>query len=424
MNIMIIGSGGREAAIAQKIKENKDVENLYVLPGNAGMQHYAQCIDIAAMDFDSILKFSKDSNIDFAIVAPDDPLVAGLVDLLEDNGIKCFGPNKKAAIIEGSKSFSKSLMKKYNIPTADYEEFTDSTEAIEYAKTSKYPLVIKADGLALGKGVSIVSTFEEAKETIISFLDDHKFSHSSDKIIIEEFLEGPEISLLTFTDGKNIAPMISSMDHKNIGEGDVGPNTGGMGAIAPNPFYTGDVAIECIRKILYPTMLAMNKEGRTFKGCLYFGLMLTQDGVKVIEYNCRFGDPETQVVLPLLKTDLLSIMMAVENETLGDLKVEFSEKSAANVVLASKGYPLTSTKDLVIKISDLTDDAYLYTAGVKMGEFNHLVTNGGRVLSVTCVEDKLEDAVKEAYKNIHQIFYKEKVYRSDIGHKALEYLNK
>lgn len=424
MNIMIIGSGGREAAIAQKIKENKEVENLYVLPGNAGMKHYATCIDINAMDFDSILKFAKDSDIDFAIVAPDDPLVGGLVDLLEDNSIKCFGPNKKAALIEGSKSFSKSLMKKYNIPTADYEEFTDSRSAIEYAKTSKYPLVIKADGLALGKGVSIVQSFEEAKDTIVSFLDDHKFSHSSDKIIIEEFLEGPEISLLTFTDGKTIAQMVSSMDHKNIGDGDKGPNTGGMGAIAPNPFYTGDVAIECIRKILYPTMLAMNSEGRTFKGCLYFGLMLTKDGVKVIEYNCRFGDPETQVVLPLLKTDLLQIMMAVADETLGELKVEFSEKSAANIVLASKGYPLTSTKDLVIKVSDLTKGAYLYSAGVKEGPHHHLVTNGGRVLSVTCVKDTLEAAVKECYKNVNHIFYKDKVYRSDIGHKALEYLNR
>lgn len=423
MNIMIIGCGGREAAIAQKIKENKDVKNLYAIPGNDGM-NYAKCIDIDVMDFDSILQFSKDSKIDFAIVSPDAPLVEGLVDLLQDNGIKCFGPNKKAALIEGSKSFSKSLMKKYGIPTADYEEFTDSKSAIEYAKNSIYPLVIKADGLALGKGVSIAENFDDAKATIISFLDNHKFNHSSDKIIIEEFLEGPEISLLTFTDGKNIVPMISAMDHKKIGEGDKGPNTGGMGAIAPNPFYTPKLTIECIRKILYPTMLAMNKEGRTFKGCLYFGLMLTKDGLKVIEYNCRFGDPETQVVLPLLKTDLLTIMMAVENETLADINVEFSEKSAANVVVASKGYPQSSTKDLVIKISDLTDDAYLYTAGIKEGKEHHFVTNGGRVLSITCVEDTLEKAIKETYKNIHQVFYKDKVYRLDIGRKALDYLNK
>lgn len=424
MNIMIIGSGGREAAIAQKIKENKEVKNLYVLPGNAGMKHYAKCIDINQMDFDSILKFSKENDIDFAIVAPDDPLVGGLVDLLQDNDIKCFGPNKRAALIEGSKSFSKSLMKKYGIPTADYEEFSDSLSAIEYAKTREYPLVIKADGLALGKGVSIEYNFDDAKATIISYLDDHKFNHSSDKIIIEEFLEGPEISLLTFTDGKNMVPMISSMDHKNIGDGDKGPNTGGMGAIAPNPFYTPEITIDCIRRVLYPTMLAMNKEGRTFKGCLYFGLMITKDGLKVIEYNCRFGDPETQVVLPLLKSDLLTIMMAVENETLGDLTVEFSNKSAANIVVASKGYPQTSTNDLIIKISDLSDGAYLYTAGVKEGPEHHLVTNGGRVLSVTCVEDTLKDAINEAYKNIHQIFYKDKVCRMDIGHRALEYFNK
>lgn len=421
MNIMIVGGGGREAAIAKKIKESKDVDKLYVLPGNAGMASYAECVDISVMDFDSILKFGQDNSIDFAVVAPDDPLVEGLVDLLEANDIRCFGPNKKAAIIEGSKSFSKRLMIDHNIPTASFAEFTDSQKAINYIKTQTYPLVIKADGLALGKGVAIVDNFLDAKKTVISYLDDHKFNHSSDKIIIEEFLEGPEISLLTFTDGKTLIPMVSSMDHKRIGDGDVGPNTGGMGAIAPNPYYTPMVEVECIRKILYPTILAMNKEGRTFKGCLYFGLILTKQGVKVIEYNCRFGDPETQVVLPLLKTDLLEIMMATRDERLNEIEVKWESKCAANVVAASKGYPITSTKDLEVEVNDISDDAYLYTAGVKNNSAGHLVTNGGRVLSITCIADELKDAIDECYRNMSQIDFKDKVVRSDIGHRALEY---
>lgn len=420
MNIMLIGSGGREAAIAKKVSESPLVDNLYVLPGNPGMQEFATCIAVDAMDFDSIVAFSKETLIDFAIVAPDDPLVGGLVDILEDNGVKCFGPNKRAAIIEGSKSFSKKLMKEYNIPTADYEEFIDSEGALKYAKTSKYPLVIKADGLALGKGVSIVKTYEEAKATIISFLDEHKFNHSSDKIIIEEFLEGPEISLLTFTDGKTLVPMISSMDHKRIGDGDVGPNTGGMGAIAPNPYYSPLVEIECIKTILYPTILAMKKENRVFKGCLYFGLILTKEGLKVIEYNCRFGDPETQVVIPLLKSDLLEIMIATRDEKLSDLEIKWSKDFAATVVLASKGYPLSSTKGIPILIKELDSSCTLYTAGVRMNNSGILETNGGRVLCVTSTADSLEKAIKLAYKNIEKsVDFSEKVYRSDIGKSAL-----
>lgn len=420
MNIMIIGAGGREAAIAKKVCESPLVDNIYALPGNPGMLSYATTIDIEVMDFESILTFAKENSIDFAIVAPDDPLVGGLVDVLEEANIKCFGPNKRAAIIEGSKSFSKKLMKDYNIPTAKYEEFVDSKKAINYAKTSDYPLVIKADGLALGKGVSIVNNFEDAKNTIISFLDEHKFNHSSEKIIIEEFLEGPEISLLTFTDGKTLIPMISSMDHKRIGDGDVGPNTGGMGAIAPNPYYSISVEKECIEKILYPTILAMKNESRSFKGCLYFGLILTKEGVKVIEYNCRFGDPETQVVLPLLKSDLLKIMIATRDEKLSELNVEWSKDFAATVVLASKGYPISSTKGIPISIKDLDSSSTLYTAGVTINENGILETNGGRVLCVTSVANTLEKAIKLAYENIDKcVDFSEKVYRKDIGKTAL-----
>lgn len=420
MNIMIIGAGGREAAIAKKVCESPLVNNIYALPGNPGMLSYATTIDIEVMDFESILTFAKENSIDFAIVAPDDPLVGGLVDVLEEANIKCFGPNKRAAIIEGSKSFSKKLMKDYNIPTAKYEEFVDSKKAINYAKTSDYPLVIKADGLALGKGVSIVNNFEDAKNTIISFLDEHKFNHSSEKIIIEEFLEGPEISLLTFTDGKTLIPMISSMDHKRIGDGDVGPNTGGMGAIAPNPYYNSIVEKECIEKILYPTILAMKNENRIFKGCLYFGLILTKEGVKVIEYNCRFGDPETQVVLPLLKSDLLKIMIATRDEKLSELNVEWSKDFAATVVLASKGYPISSTKGIPISIKDLDSSSTLYTAGVTINENGILETNGGRVLCVTSVANTLEKAIKLAYENIDKcVDFSEKVYRKDIGKTAL-----
>lgn len=420
MNIMIIGAGGREAAIAKKVCESPLVDNIYALPGNPGMLSYATTIDIEVMDFESILTFAKENSIDFAIVAPDNPLVGGLVDVLEEANIKCFGPNKRAAIIEGSKSFSKKLMKDYNIPTAKYEEFVDSKKAINYAKTSDYPLVIKADGLALGKGVSIVNNFEDAKNTIISFLDEHKFNHSSERIIIEEFLEGPEISLLTFTDGKTLIPMISSMDHKRIGDGDVGPNTGGMGAIAPNPYYSISVEKECIEKILYPTILAMKNESRSFKGCLYFGLILTKEGVKVIEYNCRFGDPETQVVLPLLKSDLLKIMIATRDEKLSELNVEWSKDFAATVVLASKGYPISSTKGIPISIKDLDSSSTLYTAGVTINENGILETNGGRVLCVTSVANTLEKAIKLAYENIDKcVDFSEKVYRKDIGKTAL-----
>ena len=417
MKILVIGSGGREHAIIKKIKQNKNVSEIYAIPGNGGIERDAICIDIKATDINAIKDFAKKNNIDYAIVTPDDPLVAGLVDALEEIKIPCFGPNKNAAIIEGSKVFAKNLMKKYKIPTAKYETFESYDKAIEYLKTAPMPTVIKADGLALGKGVIIAETKEKAFDTVKNIMKDKAFGKSGDRIVIEEFLEGVEVSILSFTDGKTIIPMISSMDHKRIGDKDTGLNTGGMGTIAPNPYYTKEIAKECFNKIFIPTISAMNKEGRTFKGCLYFGLMITKDEVKVIEYNCRFGDPETQVILPLLKSDLLDIMIATTNGNLDKVKVEFENKSAACIIMASEGYPLEYKKGFAINIpKDIIERVYF--AGVKK-ENEKLLTNGGRVLGITNIADTLEKAIKLSYEDAKQISFEGAYYRKDIGEKAL-----
>ena len=417
MKIMVVGGGGREHAIIKKIKENPDVTEIFALPGNGGMAKDATLVGIGATDIDGIVNFAKENGIDYAVVAPDDPLVLGCVDRLEEIGIPCFGPRANAAIIEGSKVFSKNLMKKYNIPTAKYEVFSDMEKALEYLGSAPIPTVIKADGLALGKGVIIATTREEAKSAVVSMMQDKMFGTSGDNIVIEEFLTGPEVSVLAFTDGKTVAPMISSMDHKRAGDNDTGLNTGGMGTIAPNPYYTKEIAEECMEKIFVPTIDAMNKEGRTFKGCLYFGLMLTPNGPKVIEYNCRFGDPETQVVLPLLESDLLTIMKATTNGTLAETEVKFSEKSACCVIMASKGYPVSYDKGFEMNIpEEIEGKVYVAGASLKDGK---LLTNGGRVLGVTAVEDNLKDAVKSSYALVKQISFDNAFYRNDIGAKAL-----
>lgn len=417
MKILVIGSGGREHAIIKKIKQNKNVSKIYAIPGNGGIERDAICIDIKATDINAIKDFAKKNNIDYAIVTPDDPLVAGLVDALEEIKIPCFGPNKNAAIIEGSKVFAKNLMKKYKIPTAKYETFESYDKAIEYLKTAPMPTVIKADGLALGKGVIIAETKEKAFDTVKNIMKDKAFGKSGDRIVIEEFLEGVEVSILSFTDEKTVIPMISSMDHKRIGDKDTGLNTGGMGTIAPNPYYTKEIAKECFDKIFIPTISAMNKEGRTFKGCLYFGLMITKDGAKVIEYNCRFGDPETQVILPLLKSDLLDIMIATTNGNLDKVKVEFENKSAACIIMASEGYPLEYKKGFAINIpKDIIERVYF--AGVKK-ENEKLLTNGGRVLGITNIADTLDKAIKLSYEDARQISFEGAYYRKDIGEKAL-----
>lgn len=417
MKILVIGSGGREHAIIKKIKQNKNVSKIYAIPGNGGIERDAICIDIKSTDINAIKDFAKKNNIDYAIVTPDDPLVAGLVDALEEIKIPCFGPNKNAAIIEGSKVFAKNLMKKYKIPTAKYETFESYDKAIEYLKTAPMPTVIKADGLALGKGVIIAETKEKAFDTVKNIMKDKAFGKSGDRIVIEEFLEGVEVSILSFTDGKTIIPMISSMDHKRIGDKDTGLNTGGMGTIAPNPYYTKEIAKECFDKIFIPTISAMNKEGRTFKGCLYFGLMITKDGAKVIEYNCRFGDPETQVILPLLKSDLLDIMIATTNGNLDKVKVEFENKSAACIIMASEGYPLEYKKGFAINIpKDIIERVYF--AGVKK-ENEKLLTNGGRVLGITNIADTLDKAIKLSYNDISRVSFEGAYYRKDIGEKAL-----
>ena len=418
MNILVVGGGGREHAIIKKIKENKNVGRIYALPGNGGIAADAECIDIAAKDIDAIAEFAASHNIDYAVVAPDDPLVLGCVDKLESVGIPCFGPKANAAIIEGSKVFSKQLMKKYGIPTAAYEVFDDQDAALDYIETAPVPMVIKADGLALGKGVVIAQTKNEAKDAIVDMMQNKVFGASGDHIVIEEFLEGPEVSVLSFTDGKTLVPMISSMDHKRAGDGDTGLNTGGMGTIAPNPYYTDEIAAECMEKIFMPTIEAMNKEGRTFKGCLYFGLMLTKNGPKVIEYNCRFGDPETQVVLPLLETDLLSVMQAVTEERLADIEVKFSDKSACCVIAASDGYPKHYDKGFELTIpADIADKVYVAGAKIKDGK---LLTNGGRVLGCTAVADTLKEAINEAYKLVDRVSFENKYYRHDIGARALK----
>lgn len=418
MKIMVIGGGGREDAIIKKISENKNIEKIYALPGNGGILGEATCVDIGAEEIYKARDFAVKEKIDFAIVAPDDPLAMGAVDILEEAGIKCFGPDKSAAEIESSKVFAKNLMKKYNIPTAEYEVFSEIDSAMEYVKTCKIPVVIKADGLAKGKGVIIAMDRDSAISAIKEIMQDKKFGDSGNEIVVEEFLEGPEVSVLSFTDGKTIVPMISSMDHKRANDGDKGPNTGGMGCIAPNPFYTEEIAKRCLDEIFVPTIDAMNKEGRTFKGCLYFGLMITEDGPKVIEYNCRFGDPETQVVLPLLESDLLEIMIAVREGRLSEDIVKFSKKSACCVVMASGGYPNEYEKGYEIKIGEISDNSIVYIAGAKRKD-DKLITNGGRVLGLTAIDDTLEGAVSDAYDNIEKISFKKAYYRKDIGSKAL-----
>ncbi len=415
--VLVIGGGGREHAIIKKIKENPEVEEIFAIPGNGGIAADATCVDIAATDIDKIVEFAYFNVINFAVVAPDDPLVLGCVDALEKHGIPCFGPNADAAIIEGSKIFSKDLMKKYGIPTAEYATFTNVDDAIVYVETCKIPIVIKADGLALGKGVIIAETRDEARAAVLSMMQDMKFGKSGSQIVIEEFLEGPEVTVLSFTDGKTLVPMISSMDHKRALDGDKGLNTGGMGVIAPNPYYTKEIADECMEKIFLPTMAAMNAEGRTFKGCLYFGLMLTKDGPKVIEYNCRFGDPETQVVLPLLDTDLLTIMKACRFETLDELEIKFKDECVCCVVMASKGYPEKYDKGFEITFDEGRDNVFI--AGAKL-EDGKLLTNGGRVLCATRTAPTLEEAIDKAYEAVKTIHFENAYYRTDIGQKALK----
>lgn len=420
MKIMVVGGGGREHAIIKKIKENKNVTEIFALPGNGGMKDDATLVNIGAKDIDAIVSFAVDNKIDFAVVAPDDPLVLGCVDALNNVGIKCFGPKKGAAIIEGSKAFSKKLMKKYNIPTAAFEIFNNAEDALKYLETAPIPTVVKADGLALGKGVIIAMTREEAVDAVKSIMEDKIFGESGNNIVIEEFLTGPEVSVLSFTDGNIVVPMISSMDHKRALDNDEGLNTGGMGTIAPNPYYTDDIAKECMETIFVPTINAMKSEGRTFKGCLYFGLMLTPSGPKVIEYNCRFGDPETQVVLPLLESDLLEIMMAVENESLTEDMVKFSNKSACCVVMASKGYPVKYESGFKITVDNNFDDN-LYIAGAKLSG-DDVVTAGGRVLGVVAIEDSLVNAIEKSYSSVKKVHFDNAFYRNDIGAKALKVL--
>ena len=421
MKLLVVGGGGREHAIIKKLKENPNIDVIYALPGNGGIAADAVCVsEIGATDIPAIVEFAKEKAIDFAVVAPDDPLALGCVDRLHEAGIACFGPNAAAARIEASKVFAKNLMKKYGIPTASYEVFDSPMEALSYLRTARFPIVIKADGLALGKGVLIPRNFAEAEAAVKSIMEDKAFGASGNRIVIEEFLTGPEVSVLAFTDGTAIAPMVSSMDHKRAGEGDTGLNTGGMGTIAPNPYYTEAVARRCMEEIFLPTLAAMRAEGCPFKGCLYFGLMITPDGPKVIEYNCRFGDPETQVVLPLLKTDLLTVMQAVENGTLADVEVAWHDKKAACVILASGGYPGSYEKGKEITLPErFPDNVTCYHAGSKL-DGSTLVTNGGRVLGITATADTLADALKCAYAAADTVHFEKKYLRRDIGQRALK----
>lgn len=420
MNIIVIGSGGREHAIIKKLSESKEIDKIYALPGNGGMTE-AECVSIGAKDIPAVVDFAKNHDIGFAVVAPDDPLVLGMVDELEKIGIPCFGPEKKAAIIEGSKVFSKNLMKKYGIPTAAYETFGTAEEAREYIKTAPMPIVIKADGLALGKGVLICKTRDEAFEALHEIMEDKMFGESGNHVVIEEFLEGPEVSVLSFTDGKTVVPMVSSMDHKRAGNNDTGLNTGGMGTVAPNPYYTPEIAQRCMKEIFLPTVDAMNKEGRTFKGCLYFGLMITKDGPKVIEYNCRFGDPETQVVLPLLDSDLFTIMKAVHDGKLAETEIKWKNEYACCVIKASRGYPQKYETGFEITVPEkLKHNAEVFIAGAKIKD-GRLVTSGGRVLGVTATAATLKDAVKNAYEAAEDVKFENEYMRDDIGARALAY---
>lgn len=419
MNILVIGSGGREHAIIHMLKKSPKCERIYALPGNGGIEEEAECFPIAATDIEGVVEFARTHPVDFAAVIPDDPLAMGLADRLREIGIPSFGPSKRAAIIESSKAFSKELMKKYGIPTAKYESFTDCDAALAYLKTQKLPIVIKADGLALGKGVIIAETEQEAENAVKDMMLGAKFGKSGECVVIEEFLTGVEVSVLAFTDGKTIIPMPSSMDHKRIGEGDVGLNTGGMGAVAPNPYYDKEAQERTLKEIILPTVDAMNAEGRTFKGCLYFGLMLTAEGPKVIEYNCRFGDPETQAVLPLMKSDLLEVMIAVEQETLSQVNVEFSSDACCCLVLASGGYPQKYEKGKQITFNYFPGNCTVFHAGTKRSP-EGLVTSGGRVLGITAVRHDLHDAISACYEASEHVDFEGKYLRRDIGKRALD----
>ena len=420
MKLMVIGGGGREHAIIKALKKNPAAEVIYALPGNGGIAADATCVPIGAKDIPAIVEFAKEHAIDFAVVAPDDPLVLGCVDALNAVGIPCFGPTADAAVIEGSKAFSKDLMKKYGIPTARYETFTELDAALTYLDTQTAPIVVKASGLALGKGVIIAETIDEAKTAATEMMAEGKFGESGKCIVIEDFLTGPEVSVLAFTDGETMVPMVSSMDHKRALDGDEGLNTGGMGTVAPNPYYTDEVAQRCMEEIFLPTMRAMNAEGRTFRGCLYFGLMITPDGPKVIEYNCRFGDPETQVVLPLLETDLLTIMQAVSEGRLKDVDVKFRKEHACCVVLASKGYPQSYEKGFEMTLPETGADTEIYIAGAKLSEDGTLLTNGGRVLGAVARAETLPAAIEKAYALAEKIHFDNAYYRKDIGQRALK----
>ena len=423
MKLLVIGSGGREHAVVRALKRSPKSGEIHVLPGNGGIAEDAVCAGVAATDIPGVVAYAKEHGIDFAVVTPDDPLCLGMVDALEGAGVPCFGPDRRAAMIEGSKVFAKGLMKKYGIPTAAYEVFEDAGAALEYVQSVPAPIVVKADGLALGKGVVVAMTQEEAAAAVKNAMLDRAFGESGARVVIEEYLEGPEMSVLSFTDGSTIVPMVASMDHKRALDGDEGLNTGGMGAIAPNPYYTPEVAAECMEKIFLPTMRAMNAEGRPFRGCLYFGLMLTKDGPKVIEYNCRFGDPETQAVLPLLKTDLLDVMEAVSAGRLAEIDVEWLDKCSCCLVLASGGYPKSYKKGC--PISGLTDGQLpgsgveVFHAGTKKLPDGTLVTNGGRVLGLTAVADTLPEAIAAAYAAAGNVKFENMHYRRDIGARAL-----
>ena len=419
MKIMVVGGGGREHAIIKSLKKNPAVSEIFALPGNGGIADDATCVTIGATEIEKIVAFADENKIDYAVVAPDDPLVLGCVDALEEKGIPCFGPRANAAIIEGSKVFSKNLMKKYGIPTAEYEVFEDMGAALRYLETAPIPTVIKADGLALGKGVIIAQTRDEAVTAVRDMMEGGIFGKSGSRVVIEEFLTGPEVSVLAFTDGKVVKPMVSSMDHKRIGDNDTGLNTGGMGTVAPNPYYTAEVANRCMEEIFLPTIHAMNTEGRTFKGCLYFGLMLTPKGPKVIEYNCRFGDPETQVVLPLLESDLLTVMQACTNGTLAETEVKFADKHACCVIWASAGYPTSYKKGFEITFASEEAKNCTYVAGGKL-EGSKLVTSGGRVTGTTAVASTLAEAVTEAYRISDDVKFENSYRRSDIGRRALQ----
>ena len=418
LKLLIVGGGGREHAIIKKLKENKSIEEIFALPGNGGIAADATCVNIGATDIQGIVSFARENHIDYAVVAPDDPLVLGAVDALNEVGIPCFGPRANAAIIEGSKVFSKNLMKKYGIPTAAYEVFDNMEAALGYLENAPIPTVIKADGLALGKGVIIANTRQEAMDAVKSMMADKIFGKSGEHIVIEEFLTGPEVSVLAFTDGKTVKPMVSSMDHKRSGDYDTGLNTGGMGTVAPNPYYTPDIEQRCMKEIFLPTIAAMNAEGRSFQGCLYFGLMLTPNGPKVIEYNCRFGDPETQVVLPLLQSDLLTIMRSCTNGTLAETEVKFAPDHACCVIWASQGYPTSYKKGFEITMTPEAR-AHTYVAGAKL-ENGKLVTSGGRVTGTTAVADTLEEAIREAYRISDGVKFENAYRRSDIGQRALQ----